>query len=56
MSEIPILGRTVMLMKALKEATDSFLMSIPPKERLKAKRLIYGFIEKAAASVPPATS
>lgn len=45
---LPVTGNEA----ALQEAADTFLMTIPPKERLKAKRLLYGFIEKAAASVP----
>jgi hypothetical protein len=35
---------------ALKEAADTFLMTIPPKERLKAKRLLYRFINTVSPS------
>ena len=31
--------------EALKEAADEFLMTIPPKDRRKAKRLLYKFLD-----------
>ncbi len=43
--ELPVTGNRVIDEAALKEAAATFLMTISPKERLKAKRLLYGFIE-----------
>ncbi len=42
--ELPVTGNQVNA-AALREAANTFLMTIPPKERLKAKKLLYGFIE-----------
>ncbi len=50
--DLPVTGKGAIDEAALEKAANMFLLTIPPKERLKAKRLLYGFIEKAAANVP----
>ncbi len=42
--ELPVTGNKTTDEVSLKERADTFLLTIPPKERLKAKRLLYGFI------------
>ena len=35
----------------LEEAADAYLMTIPPKDRRNAKRIVYGFLKSIAGNI-----
>ncbi len=43
--DLPVTGNKMIDETSLKERANTFLMTIPPKERRSAKKLLYGFIE-----------
>jgi hypothetical protein len=47
---LPVTGNQAKDQAALKEAADTFLMTIPPRDRRDAKKLLYKFIDSVGAS------
>ncbi len=43
--DLPVTGNAAIDEAAMKESANTFLLTIPPKQRRAAKRLLYGFIE-----------